>query len=258
MKKIFKKILIIFTPVKPLIVFLFELESSISKRWASSAHKRLFWAEWIIPTNPEFLDHQIDLHYLWLKTRTSFWLEKGVFGSLALKRGGKVLELCCGDGFLTRNFYSAIAESVIACDFDKNAISTAKRKNSASNITFILSDIRYKMPNGIFDNIVWDAAIEHFTPDEINPIIKNIKERLTGKEGILSGHTIVERAEGKSLEQHEYEFKDMADLQRFLIPYFRNVIVFETIFPQRHNLYFWASDGTIPFSDRWEHWLKTN
>jgi hypothetical protein len=48
----------------------------------------------------------------------------------------------------------------------------------------------------------------------------------------------------------------MADLKRFFTPHFKNVTVFETIFPERHNLYFWVSDGIIPFSDEWEHWLK--
>ncbi|GHT84211.1 hypothetical protein FACS1894137_06980 [Spirochaetia bacterium] len=74
--------------------------------------------------------------------------------------------------------------------------------------------------------------------------------------GVLSGYTIVERPEGKMLERHEYEFKNMEDLKRFLAPYFTNVIVFETIYPERHNLYFWASDGIIPFSKDWKHWTK--
>ncbi len=74
------------------------------------------------------------------------------------------------------------------------------------------------------------------------------------KNGILSGYTIVERKDGvKSLSQHEYEFKNMEDLKRFLTPYFKNVMVFETIYQERHNLYFYASDGDIPFSNDWKH-----
>lgn len=241
--------------LKPLIVFLFEFESFLAKKWSSGAHKRLFWATWGISKNPEFFDHHIDLYYQWPKSKAPWWLERGIFGSLALRKDCDLLELACGDGFNAKNFYSYTAKSVIACDFDKSAIATAKRKNSSKNITFLLRDIRNEMPEGVFDNIVWDAAIEHFTPDEISSIMKNIKDRLSVKKGILSGYTIVERAKGKSLEQHEYEFKDMADLKRFFTPYFKNVIVFETIYPERHNLYFWASDGIIPFSKDWSHWL---
>jgi ubiquinone/menaquinone biosynthesis C-methylase UbiE len=217
---------------------------------------KLFWATWGISGNPEFFDHHIDLFYLWQKTKNSLWLERGVFGSLAIKRDGKILELACGDGFNSRNFYSHISNSVIAVDFDEYAIRLAKRKNKTENVSYLLADIRTDMPNGAFDNIVWDAAIEHFTENEIDNILREIKKRLYEKKGVLSGYTIVERIEGKSLSQHEYEFKNMADLKRFFTPYFKNVTVFETIFPERHNLYFWASDGVIPFSDEWEHWLK--
>jgi len=102
-------------------------------------------------------------------------------------------------------------------------------------------------------------AMEHFTPEEITSLMINIKERLSKKNGIYSGTTMVEKADGrKSLEQHEYEFKSKADLKRFLDPYFKNVIVFETIYPSRHNLYFWASDAIIPFSNSWEQWIKSN
>jgi ubiquinone/menaquinone biosynthesis C-methylase UbiE len=80
--------------------------------------------------------------------------------------GGEVLELCCGDGFYTRNFYSIPAKRIIACDYNKKAIMTAIRENSAENIEYILCDIRYDMPTGKFDNIIMDAALEHFTKDE--------------------------------------------------------------------------------------------
>jgi SAM-dependent methyltransferase len=250
-----KTVIKILKPFKPLLVFIFEIESFLAKKWVAAAHRRLFQVTWAIPKNPEFFDHQIDLFYLWQKVRTSFWLERGVFSNLALKKGGKMLELSCGDGFNARNFYSDKCESIIACDFDKKALSTANRKNSAPNITFVLADIRNDMPDGSFDNIVWDTAIEHFTPDEINAIMSNIKKRLT-PDGILSGSTIVEQKTGKSLEQHEYEFKNMSDLRRFLTPMFKEVTVFETIQDQRHSLYFWASDGIVPFSDKWQHWVN--
>jgi hypothetical protein len=104
--------------------------------------------------------------------------------------------------------------------------------------------------------VVWDAAIEHFTPDEISAIMTNIKQRLT-PDGVLSGYTLVERGDGqKHIHQHEYEFKGMADLERFLTPHFKSVRVFETIFPDRHNLYFWASDADVPFDSQWPHNLS--
>lgn len=238
--------------VKRMLESAFELESRLARRWASAAHRRLFAAQWALSPTPEWFDHSIDLYYQWPLTNNSLWLERGVFGSLALT-GGRVLELACGDGFNAKHFYAARSRAVIACDFDPSALAAAKAKNQAPNISFVLADIRTRMPEGSFENIVWDAAIEHFTPDEIAGIMADIKRRLT-PDGVLSGYSIVEKQDGaKHLHQHEYEFADMNDLKRFLTPHFRNVKVFETLHPSRHNLYFWASDAVIPFSPQWPH-----
>ena len=164
-----------------------------------------------------------------------------------------MLELCCGDGFNAYHFYSIRAKRIIAVDFDGLAIDHAQRNNKARNISYRICDIRNAIPEGKFNNIVWDAAIEHFTEDEIRSIMNNIKRRLKS-DGILSGYTIVEREDGiKQHSLHEYEFKSKEDLVRFLAPHFKNVKVFETIYPSRHNLYFYASDQTLPFDEDWEY-----
>ncbi len=231
--------------------WIIQMECWLSSQWVKRAHRRLLHIQWAVPPCPEHFDHQIDLFYQWPLTRNSLWLERGVYGSLALKTGGNNLELACGDGFNTRNFYSLRSKSIIACDFDREALKTAKRKNSAPNINYVLSDIRHDMPKGKFDNIFWDAAIEHFTPIEIKKLLHDIKSRLA-LGGILSGYTLVEKRDlGNSLPHHESEFKDKEDLASFFKPHFKHVTVFETIYPSRHNLYFWASDGTIPFSKNW-------
>lgn len=239
--------------MKSVLEYVSSIEAGLASRWASASHKRLFHAQWRMPPNPEWFDHALDLYYQWQSTRNSLWVERGVFGSLALK-GQRVLELACGDGFNAKNFYSYRSTHVTACDFDPTALASARRKNAAPNVTFIEADIRDNMPEGTFENIVWDAAIEHFTPDEIAAIMANIKKRLT-PDGVLSGYTIVEKAGGKQLSHHEYEFRDMADLKRFFTPHFKNVKVFETIYPERHNLYFWASDSVVPFGEGWEHMI---
>ena len=236
--------------VKSVAEALFGVEARLAAAWARSAHRRLYKAQWVLKPEPEWFDHRLDLYWQWLADRNPLWLERGVFGNLALK-GGSVLELACGDGFNARNFYSLRSQRVVACDFDPTAIAAARRNHAASNVDFVLADIRTQMPEGVFENIVWDAAIEHFTPDEIAAIMANIKGRLA-PQGVLSGYTIVELASGnKHLSTHEYEFRDMQDLHRFLAPHFGNVKVFETHYPSRHNLYFWASDGVLPFAPDW-------
>lgn len=251
-KSMLSSILSCLVPVKPVIEWIAEAECFIASSWVKSAHWHLMMASWRIPPQPENFDHQIDQFYLWQFSRNPKWVERGIYGALALK-GGNLLELCCGDGFNARNFYSLKSRQVVACDFDPKAIRVARRKNAAKNVMFHIADIRTQMPDGSYDNIVWDAAIEHFTEAEIQNIMENIKRRLIPG-GILSGHTLVERGDGqKHLTHHEYEFKSKEDLLRFLDPFFANVTVFETIYPGRHNLYFWASDSVVPFGAGWQN-----
>jgi cyclopropane fatty-acyl-phospholipid synthase-like methyltransferase len=143
---------------------------------------------------------------------------------------------------------------VTACDFDASAITSAQKNWRRPNLKFVVADIRTQMPSGKYDNIVWDAAIEHFTESEIAKLMKDVKERMKS-DAVLSGYTIVERDDGvKHIHQHEYEFQSKEDLMRFLEPHFAHVVVFETVYPSRHNLYFWASDdhSQIPFNHHWQ------
>jgi len=232
---------------------------SIKKMSLRSRKRASFWHffqhkyEWSFPPQPEWYDHYCDQFYQFNTFQNPLWVERGTFGLLAIKQGAHVLELCCGDGFNAYHFYSNRAKQIISVDFDKNAIPHAKKYNKAKNIEFRLCDIRNEMPEGIFDNIIWDAAIEHFTEDEIGELMRNIKERLKPG-GVLTGYTIVELPSGElSLSHHEREFRSKEDLRSFFDPHFKNVKVFETIYPSRHNLYFFASDGVLPFDKDWDH-----
>lgn len=229
--------------------------SRMTRALASGAHHFQFLVEWGVD-NPEYFDHFLDQFYAWRKSRNSLPWERGVYSGFALQattvngKKPRVLDLCCGDGFLSYHFYSLVAESVVSVDFDPKAIKFANRNNRAANASFIVGDIRTDIPEGVFDNIIWDAAIEHFTEAETQSLMGTIKSRLAN-DGILSGYTILEGEGGSHhLHQHEYEFHDKEDLARFLTPHFANVQVFETTFPNRTNLYFYATDAKLP-ADRY-------
>lgn len=227
------------------------------RRFSAFSHRLQFFVEWSVD-NPEYFDHNIDLYSKWHRTRESFPLERGVFSSFAISANSNVLDLCCGDGFNAYYFYSLRAQSVTAIDFDREAIRWAKRNYRSKNLNFKVGDIRSDIPNGPFNNIVWDAAVEHFTESEISSIMKRIKSILEPT-GTLSGYTIVEPPDGgKHLHQHEYEFHSKEDLARFLSPHFKNVHVFETIFPSRTNLYFYATDCLLPFELTSSLFIKQN
>lgn len=225
--------------------------NALMRGLVAKAHSIQFNIEWGFDPQPEWFDHNLDLFYQWPALRNPLWVERGIFGLLAMRQGCNALELCCGDGFNACHFYSNRCAAILAVDFDPTAIQHARTFNQTENVRFDVCDIRTDFPTGKYDNIVWDAAIEHFTETEIDGIMRNIKDRLRPG-GVLTGYTIRERTDGaKSLSHHEYEFKSKEDLARFFNPYFRNVKVFETVYPSRHNFYFYASDGVVPFDLEW-------
>ena len=146
---------------------------------------------------------------------------------------------------MTYHLYSNQASTITAINFVPSAIATARKHCSAPNIRYILGDIRNAIPEGTFENTIWDAAIEHYTEAEITALMGTIKSRLASG-GILSGYTLIEPEHGgKHLHQDEYEFHDKADLVCFLQSCFANGQVLQTDHPQRQNLYFWASDAAL-------------
>lgn len=233
------------------IVPLIRFHNRVMRKINRFFHKLQFFVEWRMD-NPEYFEHQMDLNWKWHETRSSYPMERGVFSSFALGNEnpatGATLDLCCGDGFYSYYFYSKRSANVIGIDFDPNAIKFARKNyGRAGNIKFVVGDIRKDIPDGPFNNIIWDAAIEHFTEIEIQGLVGRIKSVLE-VDGILSGYTIVEPDHGgKHLHQHEYEFHNKEDLARFLSPHFKNVQVFSTVYPDRKNLYFYASDSSLPF-----------
>lgn len=224
------------------------IESAIARRWVAAAHRRLMFVQWALPPKPLYFDHRIDLFYKWISTRDSMWVERGVFSSLAI-RGGSVLELSCGDGFNARNFYSLRANSIIAVDIDKHAIAQANANHAAPNIAYQVFDIRRSIPEGNFDNIIWDFGfplLEFFTESEIVNILKNVKLRLNGT-GIFSGYTVAQSPNIAQISS-TLHFSSTHDLKSFLLQFFDKVMVFETKTAERVNLYFWASDAALPLS----------
>lgn len=213
----------------------------------------------IINHPPEWYDHFCDQHWRWAASRNPMSWERGIIGLLGIKPGARVLDLCCGGGFFANRFFSTRAAHVTSVDFDPDAIRHAKRNFQAPNVEYLCADIRTGMPPGSYDNVTWDAAIEHFTEAEMDQILANIKSRLV-PDGILNGYTIIARPDVKSHEDHEHEFTSREELANLMKRYFKNVLVlstgYEDQFEKRDNLYFFASDGPVPFDSGWPYALR--
>jgi SAM-dependent methyltransferase len=187
----------------------------------------------------EWYDHYVDANWQWGATGRSSFLERGVFNNLVMKPDAVLLELCCGDGFFTRHFYAGRAGRVVAVDANAEALAHARRHNAADNIVYLSCDIRSGLPEGPFDNVVWDSALHHFTKEEIGQILGELKQRLA-PQGVLSGYTEVEDI---PYAYRKVDFREKADVAELLGRAFRHVMVLETPDPARTNLYFFASDS---------------
>lgn len=245
MKRFIKRLLLVLLP--PVLVL-----NRVLRALAAAGHHLQYLLQWRFPVQvPLSFDPFLDLYWRWKITRSPMSWERGIFGLLAMKPGCRLLDLCCGEGFHTHRFYSGRAGHIVAMDFSSRAIAHARRNFSAPNIEYLCGDARTQMPPGPFENVSWDAGIEYFTPDEIEGILDGIKKRLTPG-GILSGYSILVPKDGRAeIQGRKYTAASREELGQLLNRFFRNVTIVRTIYPERTNHYFFASDGALPLSADW-------
>jgi 2-polyprenyl-3-methyl-5-hydroxy-6-metoxy-1,4-benzoquinol methylase len=199
--------------------------------------------DWWFPPNPEWFNHELDIA-LFTHKKVAHFFERGVYAS-EVTRGKRVLDLCCGDGSVSALFIAPEASEVLGIDFDRNAIAHANRVwSSAKNARFETMDIRnLQVPEASFDVVLWDAAIEHFTQDEMKRIVGEMKRALVPN-GLLHGSTI-KRLDRTQHHEHEYEFETIGEMREFLAQFFKFVITWERVHPDRTTFYFRCSDESV-------------
>jgi 2-polyprenyl-3-methyl-5-hydroxy-6-metoxy-1,4-benzoquinol methylase len=213
----------------------------------SLTHHFQYKVEGFLSPSAEWFDHEIDVHWQWVARQRSLFLERGVLNTLAMREGAAILELCCGDGFNAHRFYAGRGERVIAVDHNSQALRHARRHHSRANVEYRQCDIRVELPEGPFDNVVWDSAIHHFSAPEATAILASARAQLRPA-GVLSGYTVIEpHAEYAYTRTH---FSSPAELAELLGQVFAHVAVVETPDALRRNLYFFASDTreALPFA----------
>lgn len=190
---------------------------------------------------PEWFDHRADL-YRWSELRIPFWVERGVFSREVMFEGCKTLDLCCGDGFYPFYFYSGVALHIDAVDKDLAAIAHTRKWHSHPRIRYIQQDaFTDEFPATDYDVITRDAAIEHFSINQIRAILKKCVTTLKKPRGVLCGYSIIARALDKSHPEHQHEFGSATELKKLLGEFFPSVGTVETEYPERHNVYFRAA-----------------
>lgn len=214
---------------------------------SATGHHLQYKVEGLLRPSAEWFDHEIDVQWQWVARQRSMFLERGVLNTLAIKPGAEILEICCGDGFNAHRFYAERGAHVLAVDHNREALAHAQRFHARPGTEYRWCDILKGIPEGPFDNVIWDSAIHHFTPSEVAVVLASIHRSLAAG-GVLSGYTVIEP--GESYAYARQQFQDPEDLADLLAGEFAHVAVLETPDALRRNLYFFASDvlGALPFT----------
>ena len=124
----------------------------------------------------------LDLFYQVGKTINKLPIQQNIFdqmildiiNKLELNENDILLELCCGNGLLTKPL-SFFVNKIYAFDFTEHLISTAKLKNQNENIEYAVGDVKSdflnlfsisKMPNKYLMN----DSLGYFTVSDLEKI----------------------------------------------------------------------------------------
>jgi SAM-dependent methyltransferase len=220
-----------------------------------NAHNLKLLCDLQIPPPSVYTDHSLNQFFLMSAMKRTWWVEGPAFCGLAIEAGSRVLDLGCGTGYYADVFFSPFAAEIVAIDIDPRAIETARRMHQTKNIRYEVMDFRQTLPDGPFDAVVWTPTVVAYTADEVHSLMGRLHDVLS-KDARLCGFTCVETHR----RAPEVLWYDMGSLAARLKRYFKNVCVFErvhpTVQPPRHELFFFASDGVLPFDAEWRHGVR--
>lgn len=222
--------------------------NAVLRAVCAGSHHLQCKVEGLLRPSAEWFDHEIDVYWQWVARQRSMFLERGVLNTLAIRPGAEVLEICCGDGFNAHRFYAERGAHVLAVDHSREALAHARRFHSRANIEYHSCDILQSIPEGPFDNVIWDSAMHHFTLSEVAVILASAHRSLAPG-GVLSGYTVIEP--GQDYAYARLRFPGPEPLADVLAGEFAHVSVLETPDAMRRNLYFFASDvaSALPFAE---------
>lgn len=221
--------------------------AALSRRLAAFAHRQQRNVQWQIAPIPQRYDPYLFLYHDQAASGR-YQSGRSLLASLCIPSGGRVLDLCCGDGLFTRAITRS-AHEVIALDYDAETIEYARQHHPSANIEYLVQDARAPLPAGPFDTVVWVSSLAYFTAAEAACILECVKASLAPG-GILFGCTSLVH-DGSESNPHRPFFRSKEDLAALLSPYWRNVKVFSIDSGTGPFLYFLAGDGVLPFDPDW-------
>lgn len=166
------------------------------------------------------------------------WTERGTLANRYIRPGHEVLDVACGDGSFSGNYYSTNAAHVDAFDYDEKAIRHATLKYARQNVTFFLADATtVDLQPEKYDVIAFFVAIEHFSEQEGAKLLAKLGRSMKPS-GILIGSTPIFTQVGGHNEEHQNEFLSVDQLKNFVSAHFEQVDIWCSNWPNRIDCYF--------------------
>jgi len=196
-----------------------------SQRITSIFARLLFIRDWQLEARgrPQFFKHSLNLAQWPFDPARWAFTARGVYARESMRRGCKVLDLCCGDGAYSKLFFADIAAQVDAVDLDEYAIAYARKYHAATGVRFHRLDIvNQPLPDRDYDVVVWNAAICYFSEPDIRVVIGKI---IASSRPDMQLIGMLPRAHGWI--DHKIEFATVAEVENYLRQFFSEVSVRE-------------------------------
>ncbi len=157
-----------------------------------------------------------------------FRMARYKFAARMLEGQNRVLEVGCGDAFMTRIIQQHVG-SVVAIDFDPLFVNDAKSRASGSwPLDLRVHDTLDAPLRENFDAAVSLDVIEHIPPDREIEFMENMVSSISENGVLVIGSPSLESqqyATEESLDGH-VNCKTAADLRKTMETYFHNVFIF--------------------------------
>ena len=199
-----------------------ELRESILLKLLGHHYSSVYRREWqFSEEDPHFSNNRVSMFGFVFRGHISGpgSLYRGFFSSEVIRDKDALLDIGCGDGFLTASFFSARCSHVDAIDIEPTAIEAARKHNAADNIDYHLLDaVNQPFPKNEYNVIVWDGALGHFAPATTQHMFEKIAKHLA-PDGIFVGSESL----GVEGTDHLQFFSSLDDLYSLLKPYFKHI-----------------------------------
>ena len=221
--------------------------NAVLRAVCAGSHHLQYKVEGFLRPSAEWFDHEIDVYWQWAARQRSMFLERGVLNTLAIRPGPRYWRSAAATASTPSSTPSAAHTCSPSTTVAKRS-PTWCRFHARANIEYRACDILQSIPEGPFDNVIWDSAMHHFTLSEVAVILASDIARWRPAAS-SPGCTVIEP--GEDYAYARLQFQGPEPLADVLAGEFAHVSVLETPDAMRRTLYFFASDvaSALPFAE---------